>query len=64
MEDIVVGRQLTMDFETGNLVYAEPEEKPRKTCKHTAKVKSFKKDYISYCSKCGKILSVRRKKED
>lgn len=55
-------RQLSMDFETGSIVDPEQEEKPKKTCKHTAKVKSFAQDYISYCSKCGKILSVRRKK--
>lgn len=31
-------------------------------CKHNIRIKSFKKDYLSYCSKCGKIFSVKRKK--
>lgn len=31
-------------------------------CKHSVRIKSFKKDYLSYCSKCGKILSVKHKK--
>ena len=30
-------------------------------CKHKVVFKSRKKDYITYCSKCGKILEIARK---
>ena len=29
---------------------------------HTVKLVSFKRDYLTYCTECGKILSVRSKK--
>ena len=28
---------------------------------HTVKLVSFKRDYLTYCTECGKILSVRKK---
>ncbi len=65
--------QLQIDFDDFHIVDGEIVEtsamltatkpKPQITkCKHCIKIKSFKKDYLSYCSKCGKILSVKHKK--
>ena len=62
--------QLEMDFDGDEVTVKEPETKestkpePYKIpkCKHSIRIKSFKKDYLSYCSKCGKILSLKHKK--
>lgn len=63
--------QLEMDFDGDEVTIKEPEAKEtsksepyNKTskCKHNIKIKSFKRDYLSYCSKCGKIFSVKHKK--
>lgn len=62
-------KQLAIDFDNDEIIKEdidEEESKPTKPvvtkCKHCVKIKSFKSDYISYCSKCGKILSLRHKK--
>lgn len=31
-------------------------------CEHNVKITSFKKEFATFCTKCGKILSVRHKK--
>lgn len=62
--------QLEMDFSQDEIAIVEATSKtqvevePHKPlkCKHSIRIKSFKKDYLSYCSKCGKILSVKHKK--
>ena len=68
--------QLQFDFECGygdnfHIIDGElvetssmlTETKPQThKCKHSIKIKSFKRDYLSYCSKCGKIFSVKHKK--
>lgn len=64
-------RQLMIDPETGDICEGmehipddDTREKPVvNKCKHNVKIKAFKQDYISYCSKCGKFLSVRKRKE-
>lgn len=35
---------------------------PNKKCKHEVVLKSFKKDFVTYCRVCGKILSISHKK--
>lgn len=32
-----------------------------KQCVHNVEFKSMKRDYVTYCTKCGKILSVHKK---
>ena len=32
-------------------------------CKHKVIFRACKKGYVTYCNKCGKILSVRNRKE-
>ena len=32
-----------------------------KQCIHNVEFKSMKRDYVTYCTKCGKILSVHKK---
>lgn len=32
-------------------------------CKHKVIFRSCKKDFVTYCNKCGKILSVRNRRE-
>ncbi len=63
--------QLEMNFDQNEVTIIEPKPKESissdtehnaKKCKHNVRIKSFKKDYLSYCSKCGKILSVKHKK--
>lgn len=63
--------QLEMDFNQDEVTIVESKEKESvssdtehnvKKCKHSVRIKSFKKDYLSYCSKCGKIFSVKHKK--
>lgn len=33
------------------------------TCKHKVIFRACKKGYVTYCNKCGKILSVRNRRE-
>lgn len=33
------------------------------TCKHKVIFRSCKKGFVTYCNKCGKILSVRNRRE-
>lgn len=54
---------LSQNFQTAPIEVIEPA-KTKTVCKHCVKIKSFKTDYVSYCSKCGKILSVRHKKQN
>ena len=63
--------QLEMNFDQNEVSIIEPNPKESvssdtehniKKCKHSVRIKSFKKDYLSYCSKCGKIFSVKHKK--
>ena len=53
--------QLELDLGIEEVEQEKPKPQILK-CKHCIKIKSFKKDYLSYCSKCGKILSVKHKK--
>lgn len=63
-------KQLAIDFDNDEIVEEDiKKDEENKTikaapvkCKHCVKIKSFKSDYISFCSKCGKILSLRHKK--
>lgn len=59
-------KQLMYDFELDDFVEVDNEEKKSekvvKECKHNVVIKSFKSDYVSYCTKCGKILSTKHKK--
>ena len=69
-----MSKQLAYSFELDDFVEVVDEEKTEekteekkpekvvKECKHNIIIKSFKRDYVSYCTKCGKILSVRHKK--
>lgn len=61
--------QLMIDPETGDVCEGATyitEDTPVKTenkkCKHNVKIKAFSKEFVSYCSKCGKFLSVRQRK--
>lgn len=58
-----MGEYVQLEMDLG--IEEEEQEKPKLQtckCKHCIKIKSFKQDYLSYCSKCGKIFSVKRKK--
>lgn len=58
-------KQLTIDFDSNDIIEESIDEEVKvtyKKCNHSIKIKSFKSDYISYCSRCGKILSVKHKK--
>lgn len=57
--------QLMIDPETGDICEGMehiPENHTTNKCKHNVKIKAFKTEFISYCSKCGKFLSVRKRK--
>lgn len=57
-------KQLTMNFDDCTIEeYDYSGNKPVKKCDHVVKIKTTKNEFISYCSKCGKFLSVRRRKE-
>ena len=58
---------LMIDSETGDICEYTPEhdnseKKSISKCKHSVKLRAFKQDYITFCSKCGKILAVRKRK--
>ena len=57
-------KQLQMNFEDGTIDDYEYEKPTRKCCEHRVRIKLYKREIVSYCSKCGKILAVRRRKED
>lgn len=57
------GKQLHFDLDTGKIVEETTHEPAHPTkCKHNVKIKCFKQDYVSYCTKCGKFLSTKRRK--
>lgn len=61
-------KQLMIDPETGDIrediEHVPNNDIPEKVykCKHNVKIKAFRTEFISYCSKCGKFLSVRKRK--
>lgn len=57
--------QLMFDLDSGEIVDPglRAKEIYKEGCKHTVKLKSFKGEYVTYCTKCGKVLSTRRKRE-
>ena len=63
--------QLMFDLDSGEIVDPVSSEKEiyeklnqyKSKCKHDVKMKSFKNEYVTYCTKCGKVLSTRRKRE-
>ena len=62
MEEV---KQLHFDLDTGKIIEPETNEHPDlhdKKCRHNVKIKCFKQDYVSYCTKCGKFLSTKRRK--
>ena len=59
--------QLTMDFENGGIGEESQPVDPcsvdnsANKCKHSIVFKALKEDYVTYCKRCGKILSVHHK---
>ena len=35
----------------------------KKECVHNVEIRSFKRDFVTYCTKCGKILSTHKRRK-